>query len=127
MKQNGWGRIVTIASIQGKEGGGRPWYTMAKSAEITLMKTLAMDSKLSSRGITFNSVAPGGILFDGNEWDKFREESPERFNKRLKDLPLGRLGKPQEIPDTVAFICSEKPSYINGACIVDDRGQSKSF
>jgi|TARA_B100001971_G_C18129436_1_gene503984 3-oxoacyl-[acyl-carrier protein] reductase len=127
MKQNGWGRIVTIASIQGKEGGGRPWYTMAKSAEISLMKTLAMDSALARSGITFNSVAPGGVLFSGNEWDKFRKKDPEKYSTKLEQLPQARLGKPAEIAAAVAFICSEKASYINGACLVIDGAQGKSF
>ena len=43
MRRAKWGRVVAIASTQGKEGGGRPWYTMAKSAEISLMKTLALN------------------------------------------------------------------------------------
>src|SRR5262249_9362684 len=56
MRKRGWGRVVTISSIRGREGGGRPWYNMAKAAEISLMKTLAMDRDLVRSGITFNSI-----------------------------------------------------------------------
>ncbi len=128
MKKKKWGRVVTIASLQGKEGGGRPWYNMAKSAEISLMKTLAMDKELSGQGITFNSIAPGAIIFDNNEWDVFRRENPEKF-KNMVDLkhPLGRLGTPEEIANIVAFLCSEKAGLVNGACIPADGGESKSF
>jgi len=74
MKSQRWGRVVTVASLQGREGGGRPWYNMAKSAEISLMKTLAMDPSLNGAGITFNSVAPGPVISPGNEWGKFCRE-----------------------------------------------------
>ena len=128
MRKQRWGRVVTIASIQGREGGGRPWYNMAKSAEISLMKTLAMNHDLARDGITFNSVAPGGIIIQGNEWDAFRREDPERFSKVIHEkLPRGRLGTPEEIASAVVFVCSEKASLLNGACIVVDGGESRSF
>lgn len=128
MKREGWGRVVTIASTQGKEGGGRPWYTMAKSAEISLMKTLALNHDLARAGITFNSIAPGRVLFAGNGWDEFQREAPERFEQTLKQrLPLGRCGTPEEVAAVVAFVCSRKASLVNGACIAVDGGESYSF
>ncbi|MGA2684996.1 MAG: SDR family oxidoreductase [Verrucomicrobiota bacterium] len=123
-----WGRVVAIASTQGKEGGGRPWYTMAKSAEISMMKTLALNADLARSGITFNSVALGRVIFDGNEWDHFRLEDPERFARMLTQrLPLGRAGTPEEVAAVVAFVCSERASLLNGACIAVDGGESYSF
>ncbi|MDP3880006.1 MAG: SDR family oxidoreductase [Dehalococcoidales bacterium] len=128
MKKQEWGRVVTISSLQGREGGGRPWYNMAKSAEISLMKTLAMNREYSSHGITFNSVAPGAIIFDGNEWDIFRKENPAAFQQRLEAKnPSGRLGAPEEVASVVAFLCSEKASLVNGACIPVDGAEGKSF
>lgn len=128
MKKQKWGRVVTIASLQGREGGGRPWYNMAKSAEISLMKTLAMDKNLSIFGITFNSIAPGAIIFPGNEWDIFRQENPREFDKVIESKhPIGRFGAPGEIANVVAFLCSEKAALVNGACIAVDGGESKSF
>jgi 3-oxoacyl-[acyl-carrier protein] reductase len=123
-----WGRVVSIASVQGREGGGRPWYTMAKSAEISLMKTLALNHELVRDGLTFNSVAPGRVLFAGNEWDAFRREDPGRFEQTMKQrLPLGRAGTPEEVAAVVAFLCSERASLVNGACIAVDGGESYSF
>jgi len=123
-----WGRVVAIASVKGKEGGGRPWYTMAKSAEISLMKTLALNAELVRSGITFNSIAPGRVMFDGNGWDQFRREDPERFAQTLNQrLPLGRAGTPEEVAAVVAFVCSERASLLNGACIAVDGGESYSF
>jgi 3-oxoacyl-[acyl-carrier protein] reductase len=128
MRAAGWGRVVTIVSVQGKEGGGRPWYTMSKSAEISLMKTLALNPDLVRAGITFNSVAAGRVIFDGNEWDAFRKEDPRRFEDTLRQrLPLGRAGTPEEVAAVVAFICSDKASLVNGACVAVDGGESFSF
>ena len=128
MRRAKWGRVITIASTQGKEGGGRPWYTMAKSAEISMMKTLALNPDLVRTGITFNSIAPGRVIFEGNEWDQFRQEDPKRFEQAMQQrLPLGRAGTPEEIAAVVAFACSERASLLNGACIAVDGGESYSF
>lgn len=128
MKKQKWGRVVTIVSTQGREGGGKPWYNMAKNAEISLMKTLAMNSELSKYGITFNSVAPGATIFPGNEWDILCKENPKEF-ERIIDWkhPLGRLGTPEEVANIVVCLCSEKASLVNGASITVDGGESKSF
>jgi len=128
MRRAGWGRVVTIASLQGREGGGRPWYNMAKSAEISLMKTLAMNHDLARAGITFNSVAPGRVLAEGNDWDAFRRADPARFDAVMKqDLPLGRPGTPEEIAAAVLFLCSTQASLVNGACLAVDGGEGRSF
>ena len=128
MKRQNWGRIVTIASIYGREGGGRPWFNMAKSAEISLMKTLAMNPDLARSGITFNSIAPGSIMIPDTGWEKEMKENPSDFKKMVeRTFPLGRLGTPEEVADVVTFICSERASLLNGACITVDGAESKSF
>lgn len=128
MRKQKWGRIVTISSLVGREGGGRPWYSMAKSAEISLMKSLAMTPYLARDGITFNSIAPGAIMIPDTGWDEERKKRPEEFNKMVNsNFPLGRLGSPQEVAAVVAFLCSEKASLVNGAAIPVDGGEGKSF
>ena len=128
MRKQKWGRVVTITSIYGREGGGRPWFNMAKSAEISLMKTLAMNHDLVRDGITFNSVAPGGIMIAGTGWERERKENPKEFKEMIDhQFPMGRLGTPEEVANVVAFICSEKASLLNGASIPVDGGESKSF
>lgn len=128
MRKQSWGRIVTIASIHGREGGGRPWFNMAKSAEISLMKTLAMDADLVREGITFNSVAPGAIMIPDTGWEDERKKNPETFGEMVDlNFPLGRLGTPEEVASVIIFVCSEKAGLLNGACIVVDGGESKSF
>ena len=128
MRRQGWGRVVTVASIHGKEGGGRPWFTMAKAAEIALMKSLARTPYLARAGITFNTVAPGSILIPDTGWAKAAEDNPAAFRAKLdKEYPLGRLGTPEEVAVVIAFLCSEQARYVNGACLAVDGGESWSF
>jgi len=127
MRKQNWGRVVTIASIYGKEGGGRPWFNMSKSAEISLMKTLAMNPVFARNGITFNTVAPGNIMIPGTGWEDEMKKDLEGFKRKVDSMPLGRLGTPEEVASMVVFLCSEKASLVNGACIVVDGGESHSF
>ena len=127
MRKQKWGRVVTIASIHGLEGGGRPWFNMAKSAEISLMKTLSMNSELAKDGITFNSVAPGPIMIEGTGWEKAKEENSKEYQDVIKSIPSGRLGTPEEVADVVVFLCSPKASLVSGACIAVDGGESHKF
>ncbi len=132
MRKQKWGRVVTVASIWGREGGGRPWFNMAKSAEISLMKTLAMNTSLVRDGITFNSVAPGTIAVAGVEWERGWERERRERRKEFEEmidrrLPQGRMGTPEEVANVVTFICSDKASLLNGASIAVDGGESKSF
>jgi len=125
MREHKWGRVICIASIYGKEGGGRPWFNMAKSAEISLIKCLSMYNIYIRDGLTFNSVAPGAVMVDS--WVKQQEADPEGFKAFQEGLLLGRLGMPQEVANVVMFLCSDLASYVNGACISVDGGESNSF
>ena len=113
----GFGRVVTIASVHGLDHRGRPWFSMAKAAEIALMRSLAGDPRLAGAGLTFNSVAPGPVMAGG--WLEVGA-LPERAEAGR--LVLGRLGMPEEVASAVVFLCSEKSSLINGACLVMDGG-----
>jgi 3-oxoacyl-[acyl-carrier protein] reductase len=128
MRRQKWGRVIAIASFYGKEGGGRPWFNLAKSAEISLMKTLALTHYLSRDGITFNSLAVGSIMIPNTGWDKFNEQNEEEFYSYVNNhCPLGRLGTPEEVANVVCFLISPKASLINGACISVDGAESRSF
>lgn len=128
MRKQKWGRVVTITSIFGREGGGRPWFSMAKTAQTSFMKALAKKHYLTEDGITFNSVAPGAIMIPDTGWEKALKENPKELEDFIeRELPLGRLGTPEEVGQVVAFICSERASLLNGASIPVDGGQSKSI
>lgn len=128
MRKQKWGRVVTIASIYGKEAGGRPWFNMSKAAQISLMKTLASTPYLVRDGITFNTIAPGSIMIAGTGWANEQKKNSKKFKEFVnRELPLGRLGTPEEVANVALFLCSEKASLVNGACVSVDGGESKSF
>lgn len=128
MRQRKWGRIVTVTSRLGREGGGRPWFNMAKAAQTSMMKTMGMNHDLAGDGITFNSVAPGNVMIPGTGWETEAQRDPEAFRRYVaQECPLGRLGTPEEVAAVVAFICSPLASLVNGAAIAVDGGESRAF
>lgn len=124
MRQRGGGAIVNIASIWGKEAGGAFAYNAAKAAVISLTK--AMSRELARYRIRVNAVAPGPIWFPGGSWELRQREEPELFDGVLRANPFGRLGRPEEVADVVAFLASARASWVSGACVVVDGSQSAS-
>jgi 3-oxoacyl-[acyl-carrier protein] reductase len=125
MRRRGGGAIVMIASIWGRESGGRMTYNAVKAAEISLAK--AMAQQLARDGIRVNSVAPGSILFPGGSWDRRQQEDPAGIRDFVaRELPFGRFGRPEEVGAVVAFLCSPRASWISGASVPVDGCQSRS-
>ena len=126
MRQRGGGSIVMIASIWGRESGGRMTYNAAKAAEISLAK--AMAQQLAADNIRVNSVAPGSIRFPGGSWDRRVQEDPDGMAAFVKrEIPFGRFGRPEEVGAVVAFLASSKASWISGASVPVDGCQSRSL
>ena len=126
MQRRGGGVIVIIASIFGREAGGRMTYNAVKAAEISLAKSLAQ--QLAPSNIRVNSVSPGSILFEGSSWWRRQQADPVGIGEFVKrELPLGRFGRAEEVGDVVAFLCSTRASWISGTSIVVDGCQSRAF
>ncbi len=105
------GRIINIASVVGSSGNaGQTNYSAAKAGMLGFTKSLA--AELGSRGITVNAVAPGFI-----DTDMTRDLADEQRNALLKNIPLARLGQPQEIAAVVAFLASDAAGYVTGETI----------
>lgn len=124
MQANHWGRVINITSIYGVGIGGRPWFNIAKVAQTTFTKNLARNLEFTRCGITFNSIAPGAVFIDGTGWSQMLEDKPEEFQDFLETLPLGRMGKPEEVASLALYICSDEASYLNGSSITIDGGES---
>jgi 3-oxoacyl-[acyl-carrier protein] reductase len=126
MARRGGGSIILIASIYGREAGGRMTYNAVKAAEISLGKSLAQ--QLASSNIRVNSVSPGSILFEGGSWWKRQQEQPEAIAEFVaRELPFGRFGRPEEVADVVAFLASSRAGWVSGTSVVVDGCQSRSF
>lgn len=120
------GSITMIASIWGREAGGAPGYNVAKAGVVALAKALARD--YAKRGIRVNSIAPGSILFPGGGWDRRQQADPTGIAAFVeREIPMGRFGTVEEVANVVAFVASPRASWITGACIPVDGGQSRAY
>jgi 3-oxoacyl-[acyl-carrier protein] reductase len=126
MRRRGGGVILMIASIYGREAGGRMTYNAVKAAEISLAKSLAR--QLARDNIRVNSIAPGSIMFEGGSWHRRQLEDPAGIAEFVRqELPFGRFGRPEEVGAVVAFLASPRASWISGASVTVDGCQSRSL
>ncbi|TCR94963.1 NAD(P)-dependent dehydrogenase (short-subunit alcohol dehydrogenase family) [Rhizobium sp. BK418] len=120
MKTKGWGRIVNVSSMVTTGTPLRSGYAAAKAAVNSLTRTWAMELAIS--GITVNAVAPGPV-----ETEMFRRNTPTGSSAEkqfLSMIPMGRLGRPEEIAAAIAFLLSEDAGFITGQILFVDGGGS---
>ncbi len=111
MIENKWGRIINISSISGQTGFfGQANYSAAKAGIMGFTKSVARE--IARHNITANVIAPGVV-----ETDMANQIPAEVRQEFLKQIPMGRFARPEEIAETIAFLCSEKASYITGQII----------
>ena len=118
------GSLLFVSSIAGVEAFGAPTdYSTAKTAIIALAKNMAR--KLASNNVRVNTIAPGNVLFNGGSWDEKTRQDKKRVEKIIKStVPMNRFATPQEIADSAVFLCSDRASFITGATLVVDGGQT---
>ncbi|MFZ3101702.1 MAG: 3-oxoacyl-ACP reductase FabG [Desulfitobacteriaceae bacterium] len=120
MREVGYGKIVNISSIVIDGNLGIANYAASKAGIVGFTRSIALE--LAPKGINVNAVAPG--FFGTDMLFNLKEEIRQKI---VNAVPMGRTGKPSEVADLVAFLASDRASYINGALIRIDGGMSLGF
>ncbi|MEK7874857.1 MAG: acetoacetyl-CoA reductase [Pseudomonadota bacterium] len=118
MVDRGWGRIINVSSVNGSKGAfGQTNYAAAKAGMHGFTKSLALE--VAKKGVTVNTISPGYI------GTKMVTAIPKEIldSKILPQIPVGRLGKPDEVAGLIIYLCSEEAAFVNGANIAINGGQ----
>jgi acetoacetyl-CoA reductase len=118
MVQRGWGRIINVASVNGSKGAfGQTNYAAAKAGMHGFTKSLALE--VGRKGVTVNTISPGYI------GTKMVTAIPQDIleTKILPQIPVGRLGLPEEVAGLIIYLCSNEAAFVNGANIAINGGQ----
>jgi acetoacetyl-CoA reductase len=118
MAERGWGRVINVSSVNGQKGAfGQTNYSAAKAGMHGFTKALALE--YARKGVTVNTISPGYI------GTKMVLAIPKDIldSKIVPQIPVGRLGKPEEIAGLVAYLCSDEAAFVTGANIAINGGQ----
>jgi len=118
MVERGWGRIINVSSVNGSKGAfGQTNYSAAKAGMHGFTKSLALE--VAKKGVTVNTISPGYI------GTKMVTAIPKDIldSKILPQIPVGRLGKPEEVAGLIIYLCSDEAAFVNGANIAINGGQ----
>ncbi len=121
MVERGWGRIINISSVNGQKGAfGQTNYSAAKAGMHGFSKALALE--VARKGVTVNTISPGYI------GTKMVMEIPKEVldSKIIPQIPMARLGKPEEVAGLVAYLSSDEAAFVTGANIAINGGQHMS-
>ncbi|MCI3951016.1 MAG: phbB [Burkholderiales bacterium] len=118
MAERGWGRIINVSSVNGQKGAfGQTNYSAAKAGMHGFTKALALE--YARKGVTVNTISPGYI------GTQMVLAIPKEIldSKIIPQIPIGRLGKPEEVAGLVAYLCTEEAAFVTGANIAINGGQ----
>jgi acetoacetyl-CoA reductase len=118
MVDRGWGRVINVSSVNGSKGAfGQTNYAAAKAGMHGFTKSLALE--VAKKGVTVYTISPGYI------GTKMVTAIPREIldSKILPQIPIGRLGKPEEVAGLIIYLCSEEAAFVNGANIAINGGQ----
>ena len=118
MVDRGWGRVINVSSVNGQKGAfGQTNYSAAKAGMHGFTKAAALE--YAKKGVTVNTISPGYI------GTKMVMAIPKEVldSKIIPQIPIGRLGKPEEVAGLVAYLCSEEAAFVTGANIAINGGQ----
>jgi acetoacetyl-CoA reductase len=118
MLERSWGRVINVASVNGQKGAfGQTNYSAAKAGIHGFTKALALEC--ARKGVTVNTISPGYI------GTKMVTAIPKEIldSKILPQIPIGRLGKPEEVAGLIIYLCSEEAAFVTGANISINGGQ----
>ncbi len=126
MQKNKWGRICHVSSISGLENQGPPSYCAAKAGLIAYARSLGR--YVAKDGVVVTSILPGAVYTEGGYWDLTSKTRPDHVEKYLAErMAIQRFGRPDEIGEVVAFLCSNQSSFCVGSALLVDGGQGKVF
>lgn len=126
MQAQKWGRVVHISSISSMENHGPITYCAMKAALTAY--TRSFGGVVAPDGVVVSTVLPGAVLTKGGYWDETTRNNPEHVRKYLLERQrIGRLGRPEEIGNYVAYLCSELASFNTGSIVPIDGGQGRGY
>jgi len=126
MQHRKWGRVCHISSISAMENHGPVPYCAMKAALTAY--TRSMGGVVAPDGVVITAVLPGAVFTEGGYWDQTSKERPDHVHKYLTERQrIGRFGKPEEIGNYVAFLCSELASFNTGSIVPIDGGQGRGY
>ena len=126
MQRRRWGRVVHVSSISAMENHGPVTYCAIKAALTAY--TRSFGGVVAPDGVVVSAVLPGAVFTEAGYWDEASRERPEHVRKFLAERQrIGRFGRPEEIGNYVAYLCSELASFNTGSIVPIDGGQGRGY
>lgn len=126
MQKKRWGRVIHVSSISAMENHGPVTYCAIKAALTAY--TRSFGGVVAPDGVVVSAILPGAVYTEGGYWDYTSKNNPEHVQKYLSERQrIGRFGKPEEIGNMVAFLCSDLASFNTGSIIPIDGGQGRGY